>query len=113
MLLPFLGQQYGDVLEAGELRWEYDRGGFALRYFEHCFRSRRRRTRSCSTAPQPASLASFAPLFAALDTMPVRTERRAAASSLRRLLAETEDADSARARARCWTSSARRRRARR
>ena len=37
VLLPFLGAQYGDVLDAGELRWEYDAGGFALRYYEHRF----------------------------------------------------------------------------
>ncbi len=35
VLLPFLGDQYGDILDAGELRWEYAEGGFALRYYEH------------------------------------------------------------------------------
>ncbi len=98
VLLPFLGQQYGDVLEAGELRWEYARGGFALRYFEHLLPLAPPSYALVLDGAQPASLASFAPLFAALDTMPVRTERRAAASSLRRLLAETEEAN-ARARA--------------
>ena len=37
ILLPFLGRQYGEVLDAGELRWEYVDGGFALRYYEHRF----------------------------------------------------------------------------
>jgi (1->4)-alpha-D-glucan 1-alpha-D-glucosylmutase len=90
ILLPFLGRQYGEILDAGELRWEYAEGGFALRYFEH---------RLPLTPPsydlvlqdaQPASLASFAPLFGALHTMPRHTLRRDAAASLRRLLAETE-----------------------
>jgi (1->4)-alpha-D-glucan 1-alpha-D-glucosylmutase len=98
VLLPFLGQQYGDVLEAGELRWEYDRGGFALRYFEHRLPLAPPSYALVLDAAEPASLAAFAPLFAALDTMPVRTERRDAASTLRRLLAETEE-DNARARA--------------
>ena len=37
ILLPFLGRQYGDVLDDGELRWEYEGGSFALRYYEHVF----------------------------------------------------------------------------
>jgi (1->4)-alpha-D-glucan 1-alpha-D-glucosylmutase len=35
VLLPLLGKQYGDVLEAGELRVEHHDGGFTLRYFDH------------------------------------------------------------------------------
>lgn len=35
VLLPLLGKQYGDVLEAGELRVEHHEGGFTLRYFDH------------------------------------------------------------------------------
>lgn len=35
VLLPLLGKQYGDVLEAGELRVEHRDGGFTLRYFDH------------------------------------------------------------------------------
>jgi (1->4)-alpha-D-glucan 1-alpha-D-glucosylmutase len=99
VLLPFLGPQYGDVLDAGELRWEYDgAGGFALRYYEHRFPLAPPTYALMLANAEPASLASFAPLFAALDTMADRVARRAAAASLRRLLAETES-DSARAHA--------------
>ncbi len=91
VLLPFLGAQYGDVLDAGELRWEYDgAGGFALRYYEHRFPLAPPTYALMLADAEPASLASFAPLFETLDTMPDHVARRAAAASLRRLLAETE-----------------------
>jgi (1->4)-alpha-D-glucan 1-alpha-D-glucosylmutase len=37
VLLPLLGDQYGEVLERGELKlaYERDRGSFAARYYEH------------------------------------------------------------------------------
>ncbi|HWT06564.1 MAG TPA: alpha-amylase family glycosyl hydrolase, partial [Xanthomonadales bacterium] len=93
VLLPFLGPQYGDVLDAGELRWEYADGGFALRYHEHRFPLAPPTYALMLADAEPASLASFAPLFATLDTMPDHVARRAAAASLRRLLAETESAN--------------------
>ena len=93
VLLPFLGQQYGEVLDAGELRWEYVDGGFALRYFEHRFPLAPPSYALVLAGAEPPSLASFAPLFAALETMPDRIARRDAAASLRRLLAETESAN--------------------
>ena len=34
LLLPILGDQYGHVLEAGELKLEYRQGAFHLRYFQ-------------------------------------------------------------------------------
>ncbi|MBC7855685.1 MAG: malto-oligosyltrehalose synthase [Pirellulaceae bacterium] len=34
VLLPILGQQYGDALEAGELKLEHGEGAFTLRYFD-------------------------------------------------------------------------------
>lgn len=37
VLLPVLGDQYGRVLERGELRLEYEAGGLVLRYYEHRF----------------------------------------------------------------------------
>lgn len=39
ILLPFLGDHFGAVLENGELRLEYDRekGTFAIRYYDHLF----------------------------------------------------------------------------
>ena len=37
VLIPILGDQYGRVLERGELQVHYDSGRFFLRYFEHEF----------------------------------------------------------------------------
>jgi (1->4)-alpha-D-glucan 1-alpha-D-glucosylmutase len=37
VLLPVLGGQYGDVLEAGELQIDYVEGAFLLRYWENTF----------------------------------------------------------------------------
>jgi len=37
VLIPILGDQYGRVLERGELRVQYESGRFFLRYFEHEF----------------------------------------------------------------------------
>ncbi|HYZ15993.1 MAG TPA: alpha-amylase family glycosyl hydrolase, partial [Candidatus Acidoferrum sp.] len=93
VLLPFLGQQYGDILDAGELHWEYDDGGFALRYYEHLFPLTPPSYALILGDADPPTLASFAPLFAALDGMADHTARRDAAASLRRLLAETAEND--------------------
>lgn len=35
VLLPLLGGQYGEVLEAGQLQLEYGEGAFFLRYYQH------------------------------------------------------------------------------
>lgn len=35
VLLPFLGDPYGKVLEAGQLRLGYESGAFAVHYFDH------------------------------------------------------------------------------
>jgi (1->4)-alpha-D-glucan 1-alpha-D-glucosylmutase len=37
VLIPILGDQYGRVLERGELKVHYEAGRFFLRYFEHEF----------------------------------------------------------------------------
>ncbi len=37
VLLPILGDQYGRVLERGELKVRFDGGSFALTYFDHVF----------------------------------------------------------------------------
>jgi (1->4)-alpha-D-glucan 1-alpha-D-glucosylmutase len=37
VLIPILGDQYGRVLERGELKIHYEGGRFSLRYFEHEF----------------------------------------------------------------------------
>jgi len=90
ILLPFLGRQYGDILDDGELRWEYADGGFALRYYEHLFPLAPPTYALLLEGAEPSSLASFAPLFQALETIPDHLARREAGASLRRLLAETE-----------------------
>jgi (1->4)-alpha-D-glucan 1-alpha-D-glucosylmutase len=92
VLLPFLGQQYGDVLEAGELRWKYGAGTFSLRYFEHCFPLAPPSYALLLDDAEPASLGSFGALFASLAGMGNHLERRDSAAALQRLLAETEDA---------------------
>ena len=97
VLLPFLGTQYGEALDAGELRWEYAHGEISLRYFEHRFPLAPASYALALEDAIPASLASFAALFAALDGIADRHERRASGASLQRLVAETEDAG-----ARAW-----------
>ncbi len=37
VLVPFLGDLYGQVLERGELTLAFDGGGFSVRYYEHRF----------------------------------------------------------------------------
>lgn len=55
VLLPILGDQYGIVLERGELQLHYDAGSFSLRYYEHSF---------------PISPRSYIPILRlALDTL--------------------------------------------
>ncbi len=96
VLLPFLGNQYGDVLEAGELRWRYADGTFALHYFEHCFPLAPPTYGLILDGAQPDALATFGSLFTALGTMGSHIERRDSAAALQRLVAETQD-DAARA----------------
>ncbi|MBV9439038.1 MAG: malto-oligosyltrehalose synthase, partial [Candidatus Eremiobacteraeota bacterium] len=92
VLLPFLGRQYGEVLDAGELRWRYAAGGFALRYFEHEFPLTPTSYGVVLATSEAEGLRSFAALFDALAGVPDHLQRRRAAASLQRLLAETEDA---------------------
>ncbi len=37
VLLPILGDQYGRILESGQLQLTYEDGSFSIRYYEHCF----------------------------------------------------------------------------
>ncbi len=96
VLLPFLGAQYGEVLDAGDLTWEYIDGAFGLRYFEHCFPLTPPSYPLLLVEAEHESLRSFAPLFASLETMPEHVARRAAAAKLRGLMAVGET-DTARA----------------
>ena len=40
VLLPILGDQYGRVLERGELKVQFDGGAFSLTYYEHQIRQK-------------------------------------------------------------------------
>jgi len=92
VMLPFLGSRYGDVLDAGELRWDYAEGRFALRYYEHCFPLTPPSYALVLEGAQPKDLGAFARLFAALDDIPDHVERRDAAASLQHLLDQTQGA---------------------
>lgn len=88
VLVPVLGDQYGVVLEAGEIRlvFEHERGSFGVFYHEHRFpvdpreypRVLDRALRSLDGAgrPQPA-IAELASLTAALAHLPSRNETAA------------------------------------
>lgn len=90
VLLPILGDQYGVVLERGELRLGFDteRGGFAIDYFEHRL---------------PLDPKSFGPLLMrAMRQLPEDDVQRLAAQSLASALSRLppHDAPSAAARER-------------
>jgi (1->4)-alpha-D-glucan 1-alpha-D-glucosylmutase len=93
VMLPFLGRRYGEVLDAGELRLRYANGAYALQYFEHCFPLTPPSYAIVLERAEPADLRAFARLFGALADIPNRDERRDAASSLQRLLDETQGAN--------------------
>jgi len=91
-MLPFLGRRYGEVLDAGELRLVYADGAFALHYFEHTFPLTPPSFALLLERAEATDLRAFARLFAALDDMTSHLERRDAAASLQKLLADTQDA---------------------
>lgn len=92
VMLPFLGRRYGEVLDAGELRLAYSEGTFALHYFEHTFPLTPPSYALVLERAEATDLRAFARLFAALDDMASHVERRDAAASLQKLLADTQDA---------------------
>lgn len=62
VLLPFLGQSYGNVLEGGELQLGFDasRGSFAVTYFDHLFPVAPRHYARILSAVSPEALAASA-----------------------------------------------------
>ena len=85
LLLPILGDQYGQVLERGELRLEFHDGGLALRYFEHLLPVNPRqapRAYRMAVEPLTAELGADSPhvheflsILASLENMPAYTEQ--------------------------------------
>ena len=51
---PILGDHYGRVLEAGELRLAREGGGFVVHYYDHAAPIAPRRSTPCSRRPPPA-----------------------------------------------------------
>ncbi|MGD8743825.1 MAG: malto-oligosyltrehalose synthase, partial [Granulosicoccaceae bacterium] len=96
ILLPFLGDHYGTVLEQGELTLTFDSesGAFAIRYYEHLFpidpRSYpqilgfRGEELERQTGNNHASLDEYASLIAECTSLPRRTEVSSARRQLRR-----------------------------
>ena len=83
VLLPILGDQYGLVLERGELRLAYADGRFTLRYFDHELpinprqvpRDPRRRTATSTRRGDDApDLAEYRSILTALRNLPAYTE---------------------------------------
>lgn len=85
VLVPILGDQYGTVLERGELRLHFENGGFWLNYYEHRFpvtprqypHILRHRLDELQHAlpPEDVHLQDLLSIIAALANLPPRTER--------------------------------------
>jgi (1->4)-alpha-D-glucan 1-alpha-D-glucosylmutase len=85
LLLPILGDQYGHVLERGELRLEFQDGGLTLRYFDHELPvNPRQAPRIYRRAVEPLTaklgrdnlfLHEFLSILASLENMPAYTEQ--------------------------------------
>ncbi|HET7307155.1 MAG TPA: malto-oligosyltrehalose synthase [Gammaproteobacteria bacterium] len=83
VLLPFLGNHYGQVLEAGDLqpRFDADNGAFSVWYFEHRFPVAPRDYALLIRAgtdggDAPVELATLAEQFAGLRVSPTASARR-------------------------------------
>lgn len=85
LLLPILGDQYGHVLERGELQLDFRDGGLLLRYFEHQLPvNPRQAPRIYRDAAEPLTtelganhphLHEFLSILASLENMPAYTEQ--------------------------------------
>ena len=83
VLLPVLGKQYGDALEAGELRVEYVEGSFFVRYFESLLPMDPKSTAlilaeridelRAALSGAPETLAEYESILTALSHLPPRT----------------------------------------
>ncbi len=84
VLLPLLGEQYGAVLEAGQLQLEYADGAFALKYFDRrlpldprtysLVLNRNLEQFRTSLEPESAELHELESILTALEYLPQRTE---------------------------------------
>jgi (1->4)-alpha-D-glucan 1-alpha-D-glucosylmutase len=84
VLLPILGDQYGAVLERGELALFYEDGRFGLRYFDHRLPIGPRQYATVLRAdleslekqlsPEDPALVELHSILTAIDHLPVRTE---------------------------------------
>jgi len=85
VLLPILGRQYGEILEAGELRIELAGGQFVLRYWEHnlplnprqCRLLLRHRLDELKTSleeTEPETVQEYLSVLFQLDHLPAYTE---------------------------------------
>lgn len=82
VLLPILGDQYGRVLERGELKVHFEAGAFFLRYYDHEFPIAPRTYRhllemaleKLSPFKNEDFYAEFQSIITALEYLPLRTE---------------------------------------
>jgi (1->4)-alpha-D-glucan 1-alpha-D-glucosylmutase len=84
VMLPFLGGQYGEVLERGELALTYVDGGFHIQYFETAFPidpqtfpfilQRARERVADLLAPDDLELLAFESVITAFDRLPVAVD---------------------------------------
>ncbi len=84
LLLPILGDQYGQVLESGELKLEYRDGAFGLRYYESLLPLDPRTYRTILThrfdslkdseSVDAEALRELESIITALEHLPARTE---------------------------------------
>ena len=84
VLLPLLGDQYGRVIERGELQLSFEDGALHLRYFDRDLPVNPRQTprvlsldldRLKETLPDGAALREFLSILTALQNLPAYTER--------------------------------------
>lgn len=74
ILLPILGDHYGRVLEAGDIRLERAEGSFLIRYYEHVFPvAPRSLVDLLSRAAQSCESADLGFISSALDYLPLPT----------------------------------------
>ena len=84
VLLPVLGEQYGQVLERGELRLCYERGALLVRYFDHVFPlaprqygkvvGQRMEELASKLPPDHPDVEELQSVLTAIEHLPARTE---------------------------------------
>lgn len=92
VLLPFLGGQYGEVLERGELKIVFEEGGFQIRYFDSPFPLDPRtypiilrgaqESLEAVMAPDDLDLMEFESVVTALERLPAEGDGQPAAAMI-------------------------------